>query len=224
MEDAPLKKTSQTLFVTDPEAARILAHPAERRFLEPFMRGDKTMSEAASKVGLKLNTMHYRVRKLLDLGLIEVVRETPRRGRAVKIYRATAEAFFAPFSVTPYDSLDTLITEMLSDAYTRFIRNLAATFLERADSWGVLLSKEGDGVVSRLAPSERPEVERPGSSILDPDFPAVWVSNGFTALSFEEAKAFQWELAELLRRYSRSESSKEQTYLFTLGLTSVKDA
>ena len=204
-------------------AARVLADPTERRFLKPFMAGEKTLSEAAAELGLKLNAMHYHVKKLLALDLIEVVREEPRGGRALKVYGASADEFFAPFDVTPYDSLESLTEEMLGDAYALFIRNLASTFLERADSWGVLLSKEEGGSVSRLAPSERPEVERPGASILAPDFPAVWISNGFTALSFEEAKTFQKELSELLGRYSRPKSSSEQAYLFTIGLTPVKD-
>ena len=224
MEDTSLNKpTDETVVVTNSEAARVLADPTERRFLNPFMRGERTLSEAAAEVGLKLNAMHYRVQKLLALGLIEVAREEPRKGRAVKVYWASAEAFFAPFEVTPYASLEALITEMLHASSEHFIRNLAQTFLNRADSWGVLLAKEGGSGVARLAPSHKPEAERPGASILDPDFPAVWVTNGFTALTFEEAKAFQRELSELLGRYSRPESSSEQRYYFTLGLTPVKD-
>ena len=131
--------------VTTAEAARVLADPAERRFLNPFIRGDRTLSEAAGEVGLRLNAMHYRVKKLLRLDLIEIKREEPRRGRAVKVYRASADTFFAPFEVTPYTSLEALITEMLHTS-SGLIRNLAQTFLEQEKRWGCFSPERTEAV------------------------------------------------------------------------------
>ena len=49
-------------------------------------------------MGCSLNTMLYRIKTLLlRAGLLEVVREEPRKGRAVKIYRSVHDAYFIPF-------------------------------------------------------------------------------------------------------------------------------
>lgn len=57
MEPNPLNE--DWLQITDPEAARVLVDPEERRFLVPFIRGELSLSQAAQAPGLKLNTMHF---------------------------------------------------------------------------------------------------------------------------------------------------------------------
>ena len=64
-------ENSSHLKIVDPKAADLLTDWRQRRFLEPFVPGPTSMSEAAAVLGVKLNARHYRVGQLLELGLIE---------------------------------------------------------------------------------------------------------------------------------------------------------
>ena len=58
------------------------------------------MSEAANDLGVPLSTLHYQVKKLLDLGLLEVAVEEVVGGHLTKFYRTTGETFIVPFEAT----------------------------------------------------------------------------------------------------------------------------
>lgn len=92
--------------VTDPEQARLLTEPVSKEFFKPFLAHERSASEAAEMLGADLNTTLYRVKTLLKAGLLEVTRELPRKGRAVKLYRSVHDAYFVPFNVTPYATLE----------------------------------------------------------------------------------------------------------------------
>lgn len=91
--------------IEDADAARALADPEEQRYLLPFIREELSLSEAARRLEVKPNALLYHIDKLLALGLLEVARVEPRRGRASKLYRASAERFFIPFSLTQADTV-----------------------------------------------------------------------------------------------------------------------
>jgi len=52
---------------------------------------DLTVSQAAEETGSTLNSTYARVQRYLRLGLLKVVREVQRGGRAVKVYRPIAD-------------------------------------------------------------------------------------------------------------------------------------
>ena len=91
-------------------------------------------SEAAKTLGIKLTAMLYQLERLQALGLLQVTRQQARRGRPVKLYRATADKFFVPFEVTRADSLTTLLAELEADFQRYFVQNLAWAGLELAKS------------------------------------------------------------------------------------------
>ncbi len=92
--------------VTDPEQARLLTEPVSKEFFKPFLAHERSASEAAKMLKTSLNTTLYRIKTLLRAGLLEVTRERPRKGRAVKLYRSVYDAYFVPFKVTPYATLE----------------------------------------------------------------------------------------------------------------------
>lgn len=92
--------------VTDPEQARLLTEPVSKEFFKPFLAHERSASEAAAVMKCSLNTVLYRIKTLLRAGLLQVVREVPRKGRAVKRYRSVHDAYFVPFHVTPYATLE----------------------------------------------------------------------------------------------------------------------
>lgn len=111
--------------VTDPDQAAIIAEPSRALFLRPFLGRDCTVSEAAHQLGVTPNAMLYRVRRMATAGLLEVVREEPRAGRAVKIYRSSHDGYLVPMDAMRYDDLHhrvsshgRLLADQVTDAYT----------------------------------------------------------------------------------------------------------
>ncbi len=111
--------------VRDPAQVEILTDPARVRFLRPFMGREVTISQVASELEVTPNALLYRVRRMLDAGLLRVVATRPRRGRAIKVYRASHDGYRVPVSAMRYDDLrqrvdvySRPIVEDLSRAYT----------------------------------------------------------------------------------------------------------
>lgn len=65
-----------------------LGHPLRARVLTALDEGEASPKELAVRFGEKLGNVSYHVRILARLGLIELVRETPRRGAVEHHYRA----------------------------------------------------------------------------------------------------------------------------------------
>lgn len=213
----------QRKIISDPKVAHILASTEERRFLEPFIRREATLSQAAEELGVKLTTLHYHVRKLLRLGLIEVRREEPRKGRAMKIYGAAAEEFFVPFEITPSVSLEALMTQIMAAPNRSLIKSAARTLLEHSDRWGLRITRdERDKIVVAATWHEDVDDAEIYQTLLAPDFPATFLRSAGVNLDHTAAKALQLELHELFRRYESS-FAKGQDYLLMAGLTPLGD-
>src|SRR3954465_6924334 len=74
--------------ITDPRLPKALAHPLRVDILRHL--GDRTASpsEIAAEIGAPLTNVSYHVRKLRALGLIKLVRKTPKRGVVEHYYSA----------------------------------------------------------------------------------------------------------------------------------------
>jgi DNA-binding transcriptional ArsR family regulator len=74
--------------ITDPRLAKALAHPLRLEILR-FL-GDRiaSPSEISEGIGAPLTNVSYHVRKLRALGLIKLVRKTPKRGVMEHYYSA----------------------------------------------------------------------------------------------------------------------------------------
>ena len=76
------------LAITDQGIITALGHPLRARILAHLDAGEASPKELAAALGEKLGNVSYHVRILARLGLIELVRETPRRGAVEHHYRA----------------------------------------------------------------------------------------------------------------------------------------
>ncbi|MDO5535833.1 MAG: helix-turn-helix domain-containing protein [Propionibacteriaceae bacterium] len=119
--------------VTSPEQAAILVNPVRSRFLHPFLGRDCTVSDAASQLGVSVNTMLYRVRRMVARDLLEVVRVVPRPGRAVKVYRSKHTGYLVPVDAMRYDDLrhrvdaqGRVLAQQLARDYTDVLTNAPA--------------------------------------------------------------------------------------------------
>jgi DNA-binding transcriptional ArsR family regulator len=77
----------------DPEAFKLLADETRRKILYLLRVKDMTVSQLASELDLTPQALYHHIKKLLEGGMVEVVREE-RVGHLIEsYYRATAEDF-----------------------------------------------------------------------------------------------------------------------------------
>ncbi|WAC24078.1 hypothetical protein [Blastomonas sp. SL216] len=155
------------------------------------------MTELASATELPLSLLHYHVSQCMRLGLVEITREQPRSGRAVKFYRAVAKSFFVAAD---------LIDEMPGTAFTRKLRNLLDQNLNRSLQ-GICFKHDG----------VRPRAELVTDPDQQKDAVELWLDVGLTRA---DAARLRQELKALMDRYRACESAASPRYL--LHVAAVK--
>jgi hypothetical protein len=186
----------KVLELHSPLAAKLLARPELVRLLKPFMGQPISIKQAAVLMGLEVERLYYRVQQFVEAGMIKVVSEQPRRGRAVKLYHATAKAFRVPAGVVPPALMESL---EWADAWREeFYQAIRRT--QHYGQW-LLVFLNPDGTLTWSGfydPNQRPQ----NPAVLSEDFPAVlnqWTASLF--LEPAEAKELQRELWSLFGRY-----------------------
>jgi hypothetical protein len=206
--------------VDDPNAALWLAAPERRQWIVPFVRRERTLAEVGRELDVPLNAVLYRVGLLVGHGLLRVVGEERRRGRAMKRYAAAAEGFIVPVTRIPVATLEGLLAlneirgqEALTRGLARAVQRLAEpdSLVLRigVDEWGVFgagLARDG---------GEFDLVEE----LTRESAPAVWSSWSALSLGDAEAKSLQRELVALWRRYQGGSAPTS----YTLRLALVPD-
>ncbi len=209
--------------VTDMEVARVLTDIPQVRLLEPFLKKETTLSDAAKALDVKLTTLLYHVTKFVRLGLLEVAKEEARKGKAVKYYQTTAKAFFVPFDITPSLSLKHLLEHITQPSYDIFNRESAKVLQDISGDWGIEIFSNTTAEKGLTIAIRRRHRSRQQDTGFDPDKPAFFGSIGGFHLDFATAKAFERELRELLEHYHKKQNPKEQLYFYRIGLTPVQD-
>ncbi|RIH76715.1 hypothetical protein Mterra_03845 [Calidithermus terrae] len=208
----PADSTYRWLRVEQPQAAEVLTDPKAAGFLFPFLLGEHSPSSAARLLGVKLNVLMYWVRRFLAHGLLEHTRTEPRGGRAVRYYRAVANAFFVPFKALSRGDLETFL-EGIEQPFQQALKRARLELLTApGEEWGLWLSARGgtlsfsygDAEGERLFNNRKPQA---------PATLNLWVS---LDLDFEQAKAFQHELIELYQKYAARGGG--QTYRLQLAM------
>jgi hypothetical protein len=194
----PRRPPPRSTTVTDPKAAAVLADPRRAMFLYPFVGRERCASDVATAYGLPLNTLMYRLGRLCALGLLEVTRVEPRAGRAIRFYRATADAFFVPLTVLPRRDLPRLVDDWAQSLQAQYLESFAAALEQQPGPWGLRISREGDGRLL-VAPAQRPDCFY---DYFNDDAPSI-IEGWFTDLHLDDAdaKQFQQELAALYLRF-----------------------
>lgn len=209
--------------VTDAGAAETITDPRRLRFLAPFVGRERTVAAVARELAVSPHRMLYQVRRLLRLGLIEVVREEARAGRAVRHYRAVADGFFAPFALTGAETPEQLARRVSDDSRRILEVQVGRAWMAAGGDpggWGITVYRAPDGGVNTsLVPTPTPEAPRSFfEALLAPGGPAVWDSHIALALSREDAKALQRELGTLAERYRAREQPGAPTHLIRLAM------
>jgi DNA-binding transcriptional ArsR family regulator len=86
---------SEARETVDPRLVKALGHPLRQRVLIRLNEGVASPSEVAEELGERLPNISYHFRILHELGAIELVGTTPRRGALEHHYRAIMRPFFS---------------------------------------------------------------------------------------------------------------------------------
>jgi hypothetical protein len=207
------------LRIEDTSVAEVLIDLHKQKFLAPFFGRELTVSEAAKRADVSHLLMFRHVKRFEILGLLKKTRTEPRRGSAIHYYQTTANEFFIPAKVLPFEVVLEVVEHSIQQT---FLRGVSQTLLKHdviADLGTRIYPEDaamgGVGVAPQLAlkPGEGwnpSELEH--AALLD-----SWVT---LKVSLEDAKKLQKELEEIAERYHLKGGS--ETYLLRLGLTPVE--
>lgn len=203
--------------IEHPAAARVLLDAESRRWFRPFFAQSCTVAEAARSLGEKPNSVLYRVRQWLGLGLLEIVAEETRRGRTVRLYRSVAEAFFVPHRITTSEDLLELQRLLNGPYIERIYQGLMEVAQAHTPDWGVRFDPPQDGPI-RITAVPDPS----GKAASEPAAlaPSLWSIVPELRLEPEDAQSMRQELLEVLAKYRRKNGRK--AYIFCAGLVPTR--
>lgn len=202
----------------DTDVADLLMDPVTLRQLEPFLGREATVGEAAELLGERPNTVLKRVQRFVELGLLRIVRERPRAGRAIKVYRAAADVFFVPFETTSAESFEAALAERERYWEEQLRRHVVRARREAFPNWGTRIYRDAAG---RLQIQMATDPERNTDPLAPDSPPALSAWRDRVYLDYADAKALQRELFELLLRYQRKGGA--QRYIVHAGLAPMSD-
>jgi DNA-binding transcriptional ArsR family regulator len=199
-----MDKTS-SLTVSDPKVAAFLNDTTKNRFMTPFIARERSLSEAAKIVGVKLNTMTYWVKKLLEMKLLQQTRTESRKGSSMRYYRSVADEIIVPADLIPKESYEAVLLQQFQPLFEHLIRiSVRSALKQHPGGWNLHFSRRPDGIVWR---EDKPDL--PGGRRALP-FPALndWYR---PILTKESAKRLEKELIELLERYQAKETNQKDS-------------
>jgi len=210
----------------DPRAAEFVASPASNRYLTPFLGRERSPAQVARELGVDVGSVTYRVKQMLELGLLEHTRTQARSGRGVRFYRSSATGFFAPLCLTRAANFEELRQQAGRDSQALLEKSLYTAWqaLKAEAEWGVHLYRTPEGEINRdFVPLEGVPLEGAQESsfwdwILTEPATPLWDQSFYLKLPREQAKALQLELAGILERYAAHQDEGETLYGVRLAL------
>lgn len=210
--------------IEDPGAAAVLIDPGQRRYLEPFLRAEHTLQEAADTLGIAPSTMAYQIAKLRGLGLVRLVRTEPRKGMASKVYRANATRFFVPFASTSAASIEELLFGLEIETLRTLVRRSVEARAASEGRWGLAIALSSDDKIQIDFLPERTDPAADVALLLGDAAPPV-VNNYLTVrLTPARQKELQRQLFALTQRVRADDDPEQPPCLLHLALVPLEDA
>ncbi len=150
--------------VADPRIVKMMAHPLRIKLLRYLEDHVASPTQLAKEFDVVVGTVSYHVRELHKLGLIEPVRQIPRRGAIEHFYRAPEHIWFSDES---WAQLPRIVRTAFSEAALSVIASevqaaITLGHLDTDDAWTsrttVLLTKEDRASLNELALEFREKV------------------------------------------------------------------
>ena len=198
--------------VRDPKAIRLLLDVGRNRLLAPFFGEAASVSGAAARLELDVTALLKQVQHFKAAGLLEIAREEPRKGRAVRFYRTPAQGFFVPARFIDFEKL-----YRKSDVYwqDQLFRSVVEAWDRRAKTGRAGVCVYAEGARVRIEPVTEPGVTWTSAGPSEEPFVYEW---DLLQLSWDDAKAFQRELRDLLKTYGARAQPGEQPYIVQVAL------
>lgn len=204
--------------VTEPEAVKVLMDRNQVQLLRPFFEGEKTISEAAEVLELRLQFLFRKVQRFAALGLLVVSREQVRKGRALRYYRTSAPLFYVPASSV---DMGTLLRRS-EDFWNRHLTDSLLSVWNRRteEGLGVQVYPNTLGGV-RIALATEPGVTY---RALEEDEAVMLNSWLRLSLSPQDAKVFQRDVEALVERYTnKHREGNRANYIARFALAPLTD-
>lgn len=140
---------NQPSFITDPSQIKVLGHPIRLEVLRYLMVGEFTLSQLGDKMGYHPAKIRHHVMKLLDAGLIELVRKVEIGGYIEKYYQANSHSFQVHQRIFP-KSFDQKSVVLISGSHDMALGVLTEEIEKITDELIILLEPIGslDGLIS----------------------------------------------------------------------------
>jgi DNA-binding transcriptional ArsR family regulator len=122
--------------ISDPRIIKALTHPLRIQILAALDERTASPSELADELGAPLGNVSYHVRQLAGLGLIKLVKRTPRRGAIEHHYKAVGRPQMSDgaWAGTPATVKDAVVGAALGDLGTAVSSAAAAGGFSRPDA------------------------------------------------------------------------------------------
>jgi len=199
--------------VTDPRLAALLTDPVARRYFEPFLARTLSAKQAADEVECALDTLLYRIRVFIQVGLLKVVEERPRKGRAVKYYRSVHDAYFIPHSVMPFATLEERLYALAEPSIRAWARSAAGRLQARGVEGMRLYRDRFDQMWSESAADVTSVGSLDTRNWDDPQRPPGFDIMMTVYLTEREAREVQMELAQMVETWRpRTEPGQGRAY------------
>ena len=176
--------------ITNVKVAAVFSNARQRNLVLQLVETERSLQELAAVTRLSLSLLHYHVRKLQSLGLIEVVRNQVRSGRPKRIFRSTARAFFVPCHLMSQSPENQLYAEL---------RACKDRSRARTENEGMLYSIDEHG-----APRTRKISCKAGTAW------EFWLGMN---LSNPDAQSLGEEMRSLFARYEQRGTGRTRPYL-----------
>ena len=188
------------------EAAEFFVNPNSSRHLEPFMRGECSLAEAARNLGIGKTRMVYWLNRMLQLGLVEPARIEKRGKHYVPVYRATAEVFTVPFDRIPAES-DEGVLELAAKGFAEAERRAVIRKARQQSEEWYLEYRVSTILSGQINRSFRPKAAASSQ-------PPFILSFGTIHLTDEVAESARQELQAFITRYGARNNPEGKGYLF----------
>jgi hypothetical protein len=197
--------TDEFLTLETNAAATFLLEPKNLKLIDPFLQAELSVKEFSERTALTANAAFKIIRKLEALGMIRCSQEIVRRGKPIKMYRATAPAFFVPFAHIPAEHF---IGEITRSNWDEMLRSLHRLFSEGRlieEGYGAITARFSNGDLMLTPANAKGEVW----DVTLEDSPAMVATWMRLQLSFSDAKALQRDLVRLFSSYQKHDGGGE---------------
>jgi hypothetical protein len=194
------------------QAVEVLLDSRQREALLPFVGNRLSVSQAAAQTGESANTMLYRVRRWQRLGLLLEVGSTRHKTRTVRLYSASAQAFFVPYRATNAESLGKAAQQVYVPMFAQLIEQYAKAGEQMSEHWGIRF--ENVGGVWSMRPQKSGLDSSPASNAASP---VALLKVVRLRLGNQQAKALHNEMSVLLQKYQHEDAGKEYQIVLAMA-------